>query len=568
MRTRGVKMSFKKIIGAFAILGVLGAISACASKDDTCTSTSTDPKCKVGTDLGGDAGLLQIEFVDTFYFDLNQNSWVTIPSSDLKSGTVSTTIPVYATYLNLSANEATNSALAAQAQKSNAAITKSEVPYIEFTAKEGVRYIYRYQKISTSGITIADEQGVVTTSGARAIIPLVNASFNNKYYTAEATVGTRYKNVVQITAESNKKAGQVYEVQFQSVYSVQSVDFQVTYSDKMSAFTLANRWDFYNNDTHTGPNTKLDFVSLVDKKAIPTAVPVDARVLFKGAPRLLIQEEVFFELPFRGDLFKISGTVVPDRGNHFYVATIPLDSDRDFGMKVTLGGLELSKNSLAYQKLNFPVGAKLDVGFSYDLTPNAKYGPTAGGGDPFSNGLMYPLKPICYELKNQTYSPFAKESARDAVRAQGRYFAICDLDDTAEVSLDGPSTTRMDTWYDFFSYAPYRPELNELGHLYGIRSVTFTVETCLKVQIKASDDTVWQTKTQGGSNCGDSNSDDSWTYVTAQKSFTIFDNLSAYSAVKDLTSILSRFQNSSADPYSIMKFNNETLSADSIRHVY
>jgi hypothetical protein len=556
-----------KILTFSAILAAI-VCSSCTKETTACSTGSTDPACQVGTDLGVDAALLQVNFVDSLYYDLNTNSWTTIPASDLKSGIVNTTIPVYSSYLNLGLTEATNNSLAATSQKSAGSSNPSQVPFIEFQAKDGVQYLYRYQKFTAAGVQTVDYQGVVSVSGGRATIPLLNASFNNQYYDVSTTVGTRFKNVIQITAENNKKAGQIYQIQFQSVYSVQNIDFKVTYSQEMKDFRLATRWKFFENSSATGPNTNFNFFNLQDRKGIPTSVPVDARILFHDPPKLQIKEEVFFELPFQGDLFKISGTVVPDRGNKFYVATIPLDSFRDFNQNITLGGVNLTKSSLTYTALGFPAGRTFDVGFAYNFISNTAYGSQPGGGDPFSNGLLYPLKPACYELKNQTYLPWVKEPARNQAITSGKYFGICDLDQTSEITQDTPNVSNIDTWHDFFSYAPYRPDKNELGHLYGIKTITFTVTTCMKVQVKASTDSVWQTKTTGGSNCGDTSSDNSWTYVTAEQSFSIFDDTSPYIGIQDLTSILSRFRSSSIQPYPIMKFNNENLSGDTIRHLY
>jgi hypothetical protein len=548
------------------IIGVLAA--SCSKSSSTCTSTSTSADCTVGAVPGSDPSLLQLAFADSFFFDPNTGAWTTIPATSLSAGQISTTVPVYSSYLNLSSTASLNSALAASSQKSASAASKSEVPYIEFAAKDGVTYLYRYQKFNSQGVQVVDFQGTVSTSGNRAILPLNNSTFNNRYYDSSTTVGSRFKNVIQITAESNKKAGSIYQIQYQSIFSVENIDFNLVYSDAMKAFSLSNRWSYYNNSSNTGPNKKLDFVTLKDTTGNPTSVPVDARVLFYAPPVLTITEQVFFELPFQGDLFQKSGTVVPDRGDQFFVATIPLSSSSDFNMNVALGGIKLAKNSLAYTALQFPAGNTFDVGFSYDLTPNVAYGSQAGGGDPFSNGLLYPLKPVCYELKNQTYVPWVKEPVRDTALAHGNYFGICDLDQTAEINPGTASPTSIDTWHNFFSYAPYRADKNELGHMFGIKSVTFTLSACMKVQIKASTDVNWTTKTTGGSNCGFSSADSTWTFVTAEQSFTIFDNTAPFANIKDLNSILARFQSSSTTSYPSMKFNNENLNGVTIRHIY
>jgi hypothetical protein len=543
-------------------------LTSCNPATEQCTTASTSAECQVGTDLGIDAGLLKIQFADSYYFDLNDNKWMTIKATELSAGIIGSTVHVYSTYLNLGLTEANNSALAAKSQKDASLNVQNQVPYIEFAAKDGVRYLYRYQKQTAAGVTLVDEQGVVPVSGTRAVLSLVNASFNNKYFTAESTEGSGFKNIVQITAETNKKAGQVYQIQFQSMFAIQSLDFIVAYSTQMDNFSLAKRWSFYENETSTGPNTNLPFFSLKEKKSTLTSVAVDARVRFKGAPKIQIKQDVFFELPFQADLFKVSGTVVPDRGYRFYVATVPADSQRDFNMKVTLGGEPLTANALVYESFGFPANRTFDIGVAYDFTPNPKYGaPPQLSGDTYSHGLLYPLKPVCHELKDQTYLPWVEEPKRDAVLAKGNYHAVCDLDDTKEVSLTAPSPDRMDTWHDFFSYAPYRPGKNELGHFYGIKSVTFSMDACLLVEVRAPG-SEWIQKTVGGSNCGDSTSSAIWTSVHVERSYLIFDYVDSYKTIKDLPSVIERFKSSATEIYSTMKFNNELLSGDEIRHLY
>lgn len=559
----------KKFVFLTLLTLTAGFISVgCNKSSSTCSSTSTSAQCTIADPGAADAALLAINFADSLFYDPNTSSWTTIPASGLSAGTIATAVPVYSSYLSLGQTEATNDVLLAGAQKAAAASSHNAIPYLEFTANAGVTYLFRYQKYSTDGVLLVDFQGTVPVSSSRAVLPLLNSSFNNAYYDITATIGTRYKNVISITAENNKKAGSVYQVSYQSIFSVENIDFNLAYSKAMSKFSLNNRWSFYNNSTNTGPNTNFDFFTLQDKIDAPTTVPVDARVVFYAPPVLQMSEQIFAEIPFEAALFQVSGTVVPDRGNSFLVATVPMDSTKDFGMNITLGGVALTQNSLAYTALALPAGKTFDIDFAYNLTPNLSYGSQVGGGDPFSNGLLYPLKPVCYELKNQTYVPWVKEPLRDAAIAAGNYFGICDLDQTAEINPGTTSPSSIDTWHNFFSYAPLRANKNELGHLFGIQSVTFTMTACLKVQVKASTDTNWNTKTVGGSNCGYSTADNSWTFVTAQKTFTIFDDTSTYGSAQDLNSVISRFKSSSTITYPTLKINNENLNGSSIRHIY
>jgi hypothetical protein len=434
----------------------------------------------------------------------------------------------------------------------------------------------------------------VDPASGRAILPLVNATFNNQYYDASSTFGTAYMNVVKFIAESNGVVGQAYAVQFTSVFGVVNVDYQVAYSSQMSAFTLAKRWSSYHDSSSSAalaPNANFPFFTLQNPASSPTTGALDARVVFSAPPKLEISENVFFELPFDGNQFNITGAVVPQRGNSFFVATIPLDSSQDFKMKMTLGSVPLtassSSSATAFSIMSgsgygtLPSGSSLSVGLAYDFTQSANY---SGSTHP----LLYPLKPVCYELKNQNYLPWDAllgEGARDLSIAQGQPFVVCDLDQTAELtpSTAPPATAAsIDTWFSFFSYAPYRPANNELGHLFGIESVTFSMTACLKVQVKAPSDPDaewtaaaggWKTASAGaagGVGCGlaQSNADNTWTAVVAQQSFSIFDNVAPYAGAQGLVTILNQFKNSSVTPYQSMKINNEKLSGTSVRHLY
>lgn len=538
---------------------------ACDKKQTTCTAASTDPQCNTGGNPGADDSLLQITFEPTYHFDLGTNTWTTLSADQLKQGIITSPIYVYSSYINLSLNEALNSVIAAKDQQGQTNTNANQVPYIEFDAKSGVTYLYRYQKYDLSGTLLSDVQGTVPVQGSRALLPLTNASFNQKYYSSTDPLGQRYKNVISLTAQTSVKTGAIYQIQFQSIYSSQNVDFDLVFSDAMNSFSLENRWQFYKNQALTGPNTNLSFFTLKDKKNSATLSLTDVRVLFKSAPKLQIKEEVFFELPFQADLFKLSGTVVPDRGNKFYVAPVALDSNRDFKMNVFLGGELLSQDSKAFQKLSFPIGKKYDIGFSFDLTENTTYG--ALSGDPNTKRLLYPLKPVCWELKNETYEPWVVEPLKAQALASNNYYAVCDLDETKTVGPIPPDLTKMDTWFGFFSYAPQRLEKNELGHLFGLRSVSFVIEACIRLQVKAPGTSTWTTTTVGAQNCGGIDSE-LWTPVFIEKTFTIYDNIASYKNTLNLSSILERFKSSAVETYTNMKINNEILDGDKIRHLY
>lgn len=564
--------SFAKllVLSLTSIFLVLG----CTPPDELCSSakTANDPNCRGQSDLGVNSQLLEIKFTDTKFFDQNTGLWVVISKADIEAAKIESTIPLYSNTTAKPASEAVLSAASADTQHaSSITTTKNEVPYIRIEAKPGVTYSYRYRKYDSLGALKYEKLGTLSKSGEHAYIPMVNDFLDNQLYTTGTAVGTQHKHLFTITATSGSKTGLAKEVQAVTTTTVQNTEYLAIFGDTMNLLTLDNRWRYYRTaPTFGAVNTNLDYLILRDKAVAGEMTDLDVRVTFKDDFKIEIEQTLFEEVPFDLPSFKTTGVPVAFRGHTFYTNTITLNSIDDFKHKLFLDDLQMTETSRKVYTVNsFTAGKRFDIKFNIDLTQQSSY-----SGDPNSKGFHYPLQPVCKADKGQNFTPWVDEINRDNLKAQtpSLFNAICHLDQSANVTIDpanNPTNVALaDTWFNFFSYAPYRPEKKELGHLFGIRSVKFRVTACYKIEVKATAAVTWNKRSQGNSNCGDTASTADWLIVSTEKSYTIFDNLSQYDTVPGLRSLIETFRSAPTVSKPNMKMNNEKLSGNSIRHLY
>jgi hypothetical protein len=136
------------------------------------------------------------------------------------------------------------------------------------------------------------------------------------------------------------------------------------------------------------------------------------------------------------------------------------------------------------------------------------------------------------------------------------------------------SWTKQDTWFDYFSYVPYAPAKNELGHLYGLKTIKFIMSGCLKVMVNdpgnanADPKTGFVTKTTGTATCGTQSA--SYTPFTAEQDYSIFDQIgnAPITAAPGLASLLQQMKSSNMVPLSTFQFNNELINSSTHSHIY
>lgn len=590
------------MIKKFVFFIAVVALSACAPQEETpCSSSQSadNTKCAVNTSFTIDSSSLAVTFKTSKFYSDNDASDISITSSDLTSGTINTTIPIYSSTLGTTLSTALSSAQ----QSLAGTLTTNKVPYIAFTAISGVKYLYRYQKFDALNQSLYEKIGEVTTSGGVAYIPIVNAQFDDQVYTTSATLGTRYKHTISISPQSSKRTGETKKVTFETVYTVANVDFTTTLADdvKNNVFNLSSRWKFYINDKDAqDPNTNFPFFTLTDKTLTPQSTSFDAKVVFKEVPRLEIIQDIFYEFPFQYDTLSLNAAnltpdkVVIDRGNRFYTKTVTLSTYAyqlgsgsvvsDIGYNLTLGTRTLTSPVagavITYEALAMNAGEYLNLGFSFNMTQSSTYASTLPVGTA-STLLHRPLRPICWALADTDFYAKKEQLLKEADVAAGKYYAICDHKTTTKrVSTTlAASTSTFDNFFDFFSYAPYVSNADgtfDAGHMYGIKTLKLRGTLCFKLLVSPTGQNSYTQKTAGGSNCG-SGTDYTWTQVNVEKAWSITDDITKYDSVNGqdilLSSLLLKMRSSSLSTDDYMYFNGEKLTIDAsgnqlIRRLY
>lgn len=561
------------IILALLLTAVL--LSSCdkgATQGDCGTVSTSTSDCVGTTTTNLDVTVFDMTFSDSYFYDQVENSWVTIDSSQIKSGTISSTINAIATSLSITKSDALVSAKLAETQKSAGSTSSvNTVPYFKFKATDGVTYLYRYRKYSTSGTMLYEKMSTAKVDSGYGYIFVVNETLDGNLYPSGVPVGTQYKNEITITPQSNKLTGTPKTIQFNTLLTTPNLDSTLSYSTAFQNFTVKNRWDNYINQSTLTANTKLDFVSLVDKTSTINASSLDTRIVFADNFKITVEQQVFFEVPIQYSSFLSSKVITPVRGSSFYMNTITMDSTTDFKHRIFFDDVEATQNSKTYTVSSLSAGKNFNVTLSLNLTANSVYG--AANGDPNGKGLLYPLQPLCNLMSGTSYYPWIKDPQVASSTSAGKFHAICHLDLDSEQIINpsnNPSNLALvDTWYKAFNYSPYRSDKNELGNFSGIKQIKVSTTGCYKIQTKDPAMSTWTTKTKGGAACNTSDtSDKTWSYFTAEKVYTIYDDLTQYSSISGLTSVLQSLSAASPTLKSNMKFNGEKLNGNSIRHLY
>lgn len=580
-------MKSLKSLVILSIIGLLAGVGCTdSSSTNNCTSGSTSSGCQVPT-TSGSSTALQIQFVDSYFNDPNSSTtWTTISASNLNAGTIPN-LNVYPSYNTLSIAASLSDAAAALTQRSNSVVTDiNQTPYIEFVAQVGTSYAYQYNIITKVNGVSKTTQGAISSVSilpgtTRAIIPLSSAFLSNLYFgqSAQQNPGTIISGQLSITASSNTQSSAPVSISFSSVYSLQNRTYLMSVADAMKNFTIENRWSSYYT-SGTTPQTNLPIVVAKDISG-KSANPTNLMVKFCGTkPSISIDQTMFFELPFDGIQFQNTGVVVPNRGNTFYTNNVKLDTINDFKIKVSIGGQPINPKADNNTDYYLPPSTTInnfDITFAADFTPTSSY----SLADPNGKGLLFPLKPVCQEIKDEAFSPLANAQQGAAALAAGAVQRMtCDLDTTTTNKtytydqLQGLSPAPMDTWYDNFSYAPMRLSRKELGHLYGIKQITFTVAAAFKLIVLDSNGNPQLdgagkpiVYSEGGNSCNGDGSTD-WTVINKSLTYTIFDNVAGHASIPGLPGILNLFNSSTTQTYPKMKINNENLDANAIRHIY
>jgi hypothetical protein len=537
---------------------------------NTTTSTTTPPaSCSdagncTSTGNTTTAASSNVAFLSSYYFDQNTSQWVTLAGSTLPGSTV--TIPSYIGQVNTPIAGAMQQVTPANTQFSagtcaNSAASSScnLIPYIEILPSGSSTYVYSLVKKDQTGKTLYQKIDQVPTVSGRYLIPLVNDAFSGNLFTAAATVGTTYTFVISFSAQNKGiTSGQISTITINSTLTVPNFDFSVNYSNDFINFKLSNRWQsYYKNGS---PNKDLPFFTLVQRNPQTSAVPINVQVQFSSQPKVTVTEDIFYELPFDTTKYINTGVFANSRGTKFNHTIVNLDSVKDFQLFLTSASLPATQvTAINYTVDNVPAGSDWDIGFHLNLTANTSYSVTH---DPNSKGLLYPLKPECNNISGAAYSPWATEAVKDAglLQTPPSYLAICDKGSVQTKTYTGSSALSAydfngnlevgtDTWYRSFSYRPFNQistNVIDVGHFFGIKYITFALNTCMQVSVAPAGSSNYVTKTSASAVCG---GQVGWVPVSVSKTYTLFDEAASYASVPGLPGLMSSLLNATSSQY-------------------
>lgn len=556
---------------------MLGLVYGCSSdKTPQCSQASNvnNPECQKQIPSINERPLsLEVIFKDSYFYDQNAEEWTIISKENLSGGIIRNAVPILSSFLNIGTQEAINriqiSADQHERQDAYPIADYVPIPYIEVAYEEGVDYIYNYVKRNLDNQIVFEKTGQMVIKDGRAFLPLINEMFDGEFYSTNTEIGTRFIHGISIAAQSqNKRGARTLNVEFESILQIPNTDFRVAYSDEVNNYTLKDRFNnYFSGGIDFNPNTQFKFFTLEEKKDISEQIPLDIRVVFQEPPKLTMDQELFFELPFDSDALRSTNSVIPSRGSAFYVKRQELTSDNDFKMRIRMNGSFITIiNQREFIVNNLPAGTAWDMEFFYDFTQNPSYTSTSG------KPLITPLKPPCNEIRGTVFEPLREKTEKNTAIASGGFISTCHPKEDQKIIIpsDQVSTTPYeltDSWFDFFSYIPYNPFANELGHLYGLRRVTFKAEGCVRVYAKQPGTTSWNLKSTTSAVCNvdGASSSEGWVYFYAERSATIFDNLSDYEGITGLKALMQFFGSRPVRQTPNFKFNGDVNESN---HIY
>jgi hypothetical protein len=559
------------------MLIALGACSQSSDDESPCSSATNvdDAKCtkNIG-DIDGQQVNLALNFVDTTFYSPIEKEWKDITADNLRGGIFGQVIPAYSSFLNLTKNAAINIIKESMNQKDNPTSFLEEnfstIPFIEVEANANTNYIYRYKKKELNGQDVASFTGTMEVFENRAFLPLINAMFQGQFYSVNDEVGKRYLHEISISAESADIQGQTpVVIEFESYLQTPVTDFFIDYSDDITDFSLQDRFNFYFDGDDNVPNQNFSFFTLREDDQ-PEATQSDLRILFKNRPKIVIEQELFFENPIDLDRFKEKGEVSIVRGQNYYVKTVSLDTDTDFNLKIRMNNsLQNLTDGRTFEINNLPAGTPWDLEFIMDLTQNALY------NNPQGISLITPYKPTCQEITGIPFAPLAAEAEKETANNSEGFLSICHPQTNQKLFLSKQDklTTQFDTTDTFFSYFNYIPEdslRNITGHFNGIRTVTFKMEGCMRVYSRSSGGSGnYELVSKKAEACLDANEQSQgltgWVYFNAQKTFTINQYLNQYGGTAGLSTLIQSFGNKPVRRTPYFKFNGLT---ENLEHIY
>lgn len=541
-----MKNSYLKPLSLLIVASALLLPTACKKKDDE-ASCAKDVPGSIDCVKSGDPTFvsLPIEFDDSYFMDSVNSEWKSLQKAQLDGGSITTTLPIYSTFLSTPKTEAINKASQAKAQFENGISGQvNDIPYIELKDSPDTSYVWRYQKSRLDGSVEYQTSGQVPKVAGKHILPIVNETFNNQLYTSAAKAGVEYNHTLSFSAQKGSVvSNNIKTIRFRTIYIVPNVDFKSIPSAEISGLTLANRWSYFFNGVDQTPVQSMKFAKLEANERGGEASPLDVKITFKEVPKAEVIQTLFYEIPFNLSVYRDTKAstgfpeVSPVRGYQFEERVVNLDTKTPIdstpnpalGLKIYLAGTEVfqAKNTSGqylYRETNegtsirlpsVPAHTPFDIEFALDFS--------------VSPNILSPLKPDCFNEKGLSFNPIQTDIDRNAASNVGDYLSVCHPDTlkTETIPVGSTAIPRKDTWFGYFNFAPFvadtvkGPSVYRLGFLNGVKEIEIKISGCVKVQMKPTSSTTWETKTTGTGGCGDAYQD--YSYFSFTKRYSIFD---------------------------------------------
>lgn len=492
-------------------------ISGCNGSSTSTTDTTTNPRTTY-PQLGG------IEFADSYHYVANNVSgdWNKIEKVYLENGRIPANIKVPSELITTTAANAEKSIVNAVAQFNGtlAGTTDSfnKIPFFALKKQPDViKYVFSYKRYTTTATgdiktVLAQSNGEFDNIGDYAYLPLVQEKFGFKLVDLISQEDTlSYTHSVSVTAIASDKLPSpiktfTFKLDLQVVVKgILTVPVAGINAIKLTADDegpyrfdfLKDRWTHYysknsNGDINEGdPNRSFEVAKITNGQPLltqPTAT--DIRFVFKSDPVLKMSQELFVEETIDLEAYKLNQTI-STRRNVFKTRTIELNSSSHFRASFKVNGIAETVVGKVITHNNIPANTNWELTLAYDFKKSDSYSPALT--------LLNPLRSECDITRNRKFLPVTDSLKKASVKKALGFYATCHPDTNDSLTYNqsqkvNPVSILEDTWNEYFSYRPNKVlssngvRIEDAGNFYGIKSIKFYAEGCLKFYIKDRSD--------------------------------------------------------------------------------
>lgn len=557
------------VVSLLSAILVLSSCSGGGAKSDACKDSAS---C-IGTPNNGSApslNKLNLTCLSSHYYDSNTIEWREISKERIASGDLG----VLSVYSN-SLSEPLSSALTKVREAENQFATNSPldvtnfnaIPYFRCENPEGNKISFEYKKFDSNGGILQIIKGDLEAFDSIAYLPIVNEQFSNQFFNSGGSGQSSSSFIHQISLQAravNSNPSDILKIRFSTDIQIPLKGMKVEKSDSLKAFTLANRWSHYYKTNDGIANGEWEFASLVDSQETVDSISYDIRFVFKNKPILKMRQKVFLEEVIDFDVLQSTGEKIGTRQKGFFEKIINLSADEHFQQKFKVNGaLATLDNNTEIIKRNIPAGERWKLTYVYDFNQSVNY--------PASQTLLSPLKSECNVINNTPMQPITLMQDRATNKIANNFYAYCHPETNNQLTLTSAQLAtypgkKKDLWHDYFSYRPSEVIsdtsnvlIRDLGHFYGISSVEFYIEGCVKFFTReATSNPVnpnpWEAKNIPNTECGTGD----FSAFTVRFGDSIFNHSTDFASDIAITNAINFLGTASSREISGFIFNNNS----------